>query len=114
MKNYPNLCKPISIGKVTLKNRLFMAPMDTGFGSKLAAGHPEEVRPCIGCNQGCIWGYFTSGQVGCAVNAEVGREGQTISPAETPKRVIVVGGGVAGMEAARLAHLRGHEVTLYE
>ena len=87
---------------------------DPDFGNKLTSGHPEEVRPCIGCNQGCIWGYFTSGQVGCAVNAEVGREGQPISPAETPKRVIVVGGGVAGMEAARLAHLQGHRVTLYE
>ena len=87
---------------------------DPDFGNKLTSGHPEEVRPCIGCNQGCIWGYFTSGQVGCAVNAEVGREGRTVAPAEAGKKVVVVGGGVAGMEAARLAHLQGHRVTLYE
>lgn len=87
---------------------------DPDFGNKITEGRPEEVRTCIGCNQGCIWGYFTSGQVGCAVNPQVGREAQRITKADQKKEVIVVGGGVAGMEAARIATLRGHDVTLYE
>ena len=87
---------------------------DPDFPNKLLAGKPEQVRPCIGCNQGCIWGYSTTGKVGCAVNTEVGREGVPVPEAAKKKKIAIVGGGVAGMEAARLATLRGHTVTLYE
>lgn len=80
-------------------------------------GRPEEVRPCIACNQGCIGGLF-SGRMGCAVNPVVGYEAQLgehlIVPSETPQNVVVVGGGPAGMEAARVAALAGHKVSLYE
>ena len=88
---------------------------DPDYGNKVTVGKPEEIRTCIGCNQGCIWGYFTSGKVGCAVNPEVGYEGvKKITKADTAKKVIIVGGGIAGMEAARVLKLRGHDVTLYE
>lgn len=88
---------------------------DPDFAKKIVAGKPETVRTCIGCNQGCIWGYSTKGKVGCAVNPEVGHESDwRITKAPVHKKVLVVGGGVAGMEAARVAKLRGHEVTLYE
>ena len=88
---------------------------DPDFAKKVVAGKPECVRTCIGCNQGCIWGYFTSGQVGCAVTPEVGHESDhRITKAAEKKKVIIAGGGVAGMEAARIAKLRGHDVTLYE
>lgn len=88
---------------------------DPDFAGKVVAGKPEEVRICIGCNQGCIWGYFTTGCVGCAVNPEVGHEAdRRIAKATERKKVSIVGGGVAGMEAARVARLRGHDVTLYE
>ena len=88
---------------------------DPDFARKIVAGKPECVRACIGCNQGCIWGYFTKGKVSCAVNPEVGCEGKGgITKAPEQKKVIIVGGGVAGMEAARIASMRGHDVTLFE
>lgn len=84
---------------------------------KSLAGEPERVRPCIGCNQGCL-GREASNGIGCAVNAGAGQEASlgdaVIQPAATAKRVLVVGGGPAGMEAARVAALRGHLVTLAE
>lgn len=88
---------------------------DPDYANKVFAGRPEEIRTCIGCNQGCIWGYFTRGVVGCAVNPQVGHElAWEIAKAPVSREVVVVGGGVAGMEAARVASLRGHRVTLYE
>jgi 2,4-dienoyl-CoA reductase-like NADH-dependent reductase (Old Yellow Enzyme family) len=84
---------------------------------KTREGRGTEVRPCIGCNQGCIGGAF-SGRMGCAVNPAVGYErtlsDETIARAANPRNVLVVGGGVAGMEAARVALLAGHRVTLVE
>ena len=84
---------------------------------KTLAGQPERVRPCIGCNQGCV-GRETGGAIGCAVNAGAGREvalgDAHLKPAEKAKKVVVVGGGPCGMEAARVAALRGHLVTLVE
>jgi 2,4-dienoyl-CoA reductase-like NADH-dependent reductase (Old Yellow Enzyme family)/NADPH-dependent 2,4-dienoyl-CoA reductase/sulfur reductase-like enzyme len=78
-------------------------------------GREGEVRPCIGCNQGCIGARVTSGVIGCTVNPEAGRE--TAEPAGRPgasRSVLVIGGGPAGMEAARTAAMRGHKVTLCE
>jgi 2,4-dienoyl-CoA reductase-like NADH-dependent reductase (Old Yellow Enzyme family) len=85
---------------------------------KTRAGVPEQVRPCIGCNQGC-WHNRNRGMLlGCTVNPAAGREGQLaeelIVPTDRPRKVLVVGGGPAGMEAARVAALCGHEVTLVE
>jgi NADPH-dependent 2,4-dienoyl-CoA reductase/sulfur reductase-like enzyme len=86
---------------------------------KTLAGHPEQVRPCIGCNQGCI-GQLQAPphRMGCAVNPAVGYElkmgDDRLSPAETPQKILVIGGGPAGMEAARVAALRGHKVVLAE
>src|SRR5690606_14800044 len=81
------------------------------------AGRGTDVRPCISCNQGCIGGVFT-GRMRCAVNPVVGDEARlaesSIVAAAAPRKVVVVGGGVAGMEAARVARLMGHRVTLLE
>jgi len=83
---------------------------------KALDGHPEDIRPCIRCNEGCLERtFFKFRAVTCAVNPAIGREGDLqIEPAEEKKKVVVVGGGPGGMEAARVAALRGHEVTLYE
>ena len=87
--------------------------------SKTLACHPERVRPCIACNQGCVGGLLgPAARMGCTVNPAVGLEDSLedtrLQPAVMPRRVLVVGGGPAGMEAARVAALRGHRVTLAE
>jgi 2,4-dienoyl-CoA reductase-like NADH-dependent reductase (Old Yellow Enzyme family) len=83
---------------------------------KSLAGKADEVRPCIGCNQGCI--AQVRGQMECTVNAGTGHErhigDHMLHATATPKRVLVLGGGPAGMEAARVAALRGNLVTLAE
>lgn len=85
---------------------------------KTREGRVEEVRPCIGCNHGCIGGLLSQGRIGCTVNVAVGAERDLaedlIERVAEPKRVLVVGGGPAGLEAARIAALRGHQVTLAE
>ncbi len=88
---------------------------DPAFPQKLAKGLPQEIRPCIGCNQGCIGALMTGRRVGCAVNPQAGREfSRPLLPAAERKQILVIGGGVAGMEAAQTAAKRGHTVTLCE
>ena len=86
--------------------------------TKTLAGQTERVRPCIGCNQGCVAGVFLQGSMSCAVNPAVGREGtlseDLLDKAAKKKKVLVVGAGPAGLEASRLAALRGHQVVLFE
>jgi 2,4-dienoyl-CoA reductase-like NADH-dependent reductase (Old Yellow Enzyme family)/thioredoxin reductase len=80
----------------------------------LAAGKPEEIRPCV-YHYRCIGNIFVRGQTRCAANGSVGREDDlVIGAAAPPRRVLVVGGGPSGMEAARVAALRGHAVTLVD
>jgi len=90
--------------------RQFLA--DPDFPNKLDRGEHENIRPCIRCNEMCM-GRLLVG-IRCTVNPEVGYEGEILQPAANPKKVVVIGGGPAGMEAARIAALRGHNVTLYE
>lgn len=88
---------------------------DPAYPRKVAMGRPEDIRPCIGCNQGCIGALKLGRRAGCAVNAEAAREASFgLTPALQKKNVLVVGSGVAGMEAARVSALRGHTVTLCE
>ncbi|MBI4334642.1 MAG: FAD-dependent oxidoreductase [Chloroflexi bacterium] len=85
---------------------------DPQFPNKLAAGQTEDIAPCIRCVL-CTSGQWVQNPASCSVNASVGREREyQITPAGRKKRVLVVGGGPAGMEAARVAALRGHDVTL--
>lgn len=89
---------------------------DPQMPNKAREGALDDIRACIGCNQACI-GHFHRGlPVSCIQHPETGREltyGQLV-PAEVPRRVMVVGGGPAGMKAAATAASRGHQVTLYE
>jgi 2,4-dienoyl-CoA reductase-like NADH-dependent reductase (Old Yellow Enzyme family)/thioredoxin reductase len=83
---------------------------------KAKEGRPEDIRPCIRCNDGCLArGDHIANTVRCTVNVALCREEEfAITPARRPMRVAVVGGGPAGMEAARVCALKGHAVTLYE
>jgi 2,4-dienoyl-CoA reductase-like NADH-dependent reductase (Old Yellow Enzyme family) len=87
---------------------------DPDWVRKAQGGRPDEIRRCISCNQ--CWGWISRGRpIGCVHNATTGRElTSQITPAARRKRVLIVGGGPAGLEAARVSALRGHEVTLLE
>jgi 2,4-dienoyl-CoA reductase-like NADH-dependent reductase (Old Yellow Enzyme family)/thioredoxin reductase len=88
---------------------------DPEWPNKVKAGKLDEINYCITCNQGCIDRLFQQKDVWCMVNPWAGREGElTIQKTEAPKRVMVVGGGPAGMQAAWIAKERGHKVILYE
>ncbi|EKT4524983.1 FAD-dependent oxidoreductase [Pseudomonas putida] len=89
---------------------------DPQMPTKTERGQVEDVRACIACNQACI-GHFHRGlPISCIQHPETGRELQygTLQRTTAPKRVMVAGGGPAGMKAAAVAAARGHEVTLYE
>jgi 2,4-dienoyl-CoA reductase (NADPH2) len=93
-------------------NRRLMA--DPELPNKVAQGKLEDIAPCTACVT-CFAINETGQPVRCRINASLNREREyALKPAERKKRVMVVGGGPAGMEAARVTALRGHEVTVYE
>lgn len=78
-------------------------------------GQPEKIRPCLACNQGCLAGTFFEKPIRCLSNGLAGREYALVpEKAEKSKKILVVGGGPAGMECALRATQRGHEVSLWE
>ena len=88
---------------------------DPDWGTKIAAGKACDIRRCISCNKGCTDAIQNRQFLSCVLNAENGYENtRSIQPAAQKKKIAVIGGGPAGLEAARVAALRGHDVTLFE
>ena len=88
---------------------------DPDWGTKIAAGKACDIRRCISCNKGCTDAIQNRQFLSCVLNAENGYENsRSIQPAAQKKKVAVLGGGPAGLEAARVAALRGHDVTLFK
>lgn len=99
-------CDGISLGRASLA--------DPHYPKKVEMGRPEQIRPCIACGN-CMASSFRTGSPVCAVNPQAMKEGMyPIHRAYMDKKIAVIGGGVGGMEAARLLALRGYQVDLYE
>jgi mycofactocin system FadH/OYE family oxidoreductase 2 len=115
---------PLFAAGIIVEGRADMVEMtraliaDADLPRKARAGRLVDIRPCIACNQDCVVDSPMNPRLGCVHNASAGREAElgdeTIVPASKPRRVMVVGAGPAGLEAARVAALRGHAVDLYE
>ena len=97
----------ISLGRVQLA--------DPDFVLKAMENRPEDIVHCISCDSGCVQNMFMGGGASCIFNPATGHEKEfSYAPAAEPKKILVIGGGPAGLEAARVAAERGHHVTLFE
>lgn len=100
-------CDIISLGRPLLA--------DPDYVNKLRCGCTEDIRPCISCQEGCMGRIQEYSMINCAVNPQAARERVTAyEPILKKKKILIVGGGVAGCEAARVLSIRGHEPVLYE
>ncbi|MEM7094281.1 MAG: FAD-dependent oxidoreductase [Actinomycetota bacterium] len=108
----------IESGKADMVSIVRAMIADPELVAKARDGREEEIRPCIGTSMGCVAQLMTVGKIQCVVNVAAGQETsvpfETPAPADVPKTVLIVGGGPAGLEAARTAAMRGHEVDLFE
>jgi 2,4-dienoyl-CoA reductase-like NADH-dependent reductase (Old Yellow Enzyme family)/NAD(P)-dependent dehydrogenase (short-subunit alcohol dehydrogenase family) len=118
VKTPENAEKVLSEGMADLVSLVRAQIADPHLSNKAREGRAEDIRPCISCNQLCIGRRVRDYWISCLVNPTVGREhawgGDTPPRAETPRDILVVGGGPAGLETARAAAERGHRVTLAE
>jgi 2,4-dienoyl-CoA reductase-like NADH-dependent reductase (Old Yellow Enzyme family) len=108
--------RTIAEGKADIIGMARTLIADPHFPNKVRAGAIDDIRPCIACTQSCVGHIYLGLGVGCIYNPVTGREEEwgTLDKAARPGRILVVGGGPAGLEAARVAALRGHKVTLIE
>lgn len=105
----------IKTGKADLISLARQLLADPYWPKKVKQGRIEDILRCIRCNDGCLVRLLQGIAIRCTINPETGREEEyKIGPAERVKKVFVVGGGPAGMEAARILALRGHKTTLFE
>jgi len=118
VKTPANAEKMIAAGLTDMVSLVRAQIADPHLANKARDGRPEDVRPCISCNQLCIGRRLRETWVSCLVNPSAGREfewgGDSVPPTDKPRHILVVGGGPAGLEVARVAAERGHRVTLVE
>ena len=117
--NDPRLAeKVLEDGQGDMVNMVRALIADPELPNKARQGREEDIRQCIACNQGCIGRIAYGRTIGCLQSPAAGNERLlgtgTLTPCENPKRVVIVGAGPAGLEAARVASLRRHEVILLE
>lgn len=111
---------PLMAEEILLEGRADMIGMgraaiaDPELPRKVAQGKLDDVQHCVGCLQGCIGRLYWDVPINCLANSAVGNESQELIDASEKKKVLVVGGGIAGLETARIAALRGHAVELHE
>lgn len=97
----------ISLGRIQIA--------DPDFVKKAIENRSDEIVHCISCNSGCVEHMFAGGGASCIFNPQAGKEEEyKIVDTDEPKKILVIGGGLAGLEAARVAASRGHEVVLFE
>jgi 2,4-dienoyl-CoA reductase-like NADH-dependent reductase (Old Yellow Enzyme family) len=91
---------------------------DAEIVNKVKEGRIDDIRPCVLCNQGCVGNHWNFSDVRCIHNPATGRERElgigTVTLSPHPKKIAVIGGGVAGLEVARIAAMQGHSVELFE
>lgn len=88
---------------------------DPDFPAKIAEGRYDEIRRCLSCNQGCADILLTGKPITCMLNPQTGHEYENrLEKAKDSRKILVIGGGAGGLEAARVSALRGHQVTLWE
>lgn len=115
MRGMDTMEEVLETGKADFINLARPLLCDPELPNKMKEGRLEEIRPCLSCNQGCV-DYLLGGQpIKCMINPLTGRESDVdMTPVKAPKQVLVIGGGPGGMEAARVAAMRGHRVILCE
>jgi len=115
--NQPQIAEQVlSSGQADLCAMTRALIADPMMPAKAEAGRVDDIRACIACNQACIGHMLNGTPISCIQHPETGRELDygSLSPADSPKTILVIGGGPAGMKAAAIAADRGHHVTLYE
>ena len=108
--------RTVAAGQIDVVGMTRALIADPELPQKAREGRLDDVRTCVGANEGCIDRIYQGRPVTCVQNPATGREAELgeVRAAAKPKKVIVVGGGVAGLEAARMAAARGHRVVLFE
>ncbi len=115
------MSEPLAAERALVMERCDMVAMgraivaEPDYAKYIMAGTPEKIRPCVSCNQGCLAGTFFDKPIRCLANGLAGREHElSTKKAENTKKILVIGGGPGGMEAALRAAEKGHDVSLWE